>query len=467
VGGRHHAIWELKTWVNRTLGLPDRRACLPDLHSDVVVASSALTNGVIREVLALRLPDNLVSLLRSPAPPEDCKLNAALDPGLVLQLLIQSATWWKALAGNEMDLPAEVDLQTVHPGLILRGETVRNAAFMAVASYFAFAACQLIQGGHAVGKEWPQLDPGMGNRIQEILGNVDKMRPRDLAGVLYTLFAILFGAWAEISWTTPVPADLVPTFAAQYIGTTALHFLAELGPLLGEGEQKALFRTVMAASTAAYRRVGNPIRSSWVPPIEHSRLDLVGLSRRQPVAIKRHGAPQVARAFERAMTIVMQSFGFYVVTADLGEEISDLICICEEYSLILDCKTSARPYSLPTDDSRALRDYVARVRSDLRTLPALSLLLVVGPPPTAGLARRLKQLELEAQLPVRYCSAEILGRLRGMIPGAVAPSPFLRAAHESPSVIPDSFADVITAAWEKRQEAHSQFVKALLGTGRH
>jgi uroporphyrinogen-III synthase len=55
-----------------------------------------------------------------------------------------------------------------------------------------------------------------------------------------------------------------------------------------------------------------------------------------------------------------------------------------------------------------------------RTLPPLRLVLLVGPEAASTIEQKLKNLEAEIQVPVRYITASTPGALREAIPGPIA-----------------------------------------------
>lgn len=189
------------------------------------------------------------------------------------------------------------------------------------------------------------------------------------------------------------------------------------------------------------------------------------LARRDSRIVKRVGRGRVANVFEQQLSLVLQSLGLYVVPATSGTARVDLICVSPDpvaaATFLVEAKSSARPYTLPKDDERALVDYVRDSRR-LTTLPPLEFVLLVGHEASTTLASRLQRLERELKVPVRFLRARDLARLRERL---VGPAPFgvlrqhiLGGSH----ILPEAVVDDVCGALEIMQRAHVNLVDALL-----
>lgn len=201
-------------------------------------------------------------------------------------------------------------------------------------------------------------------------------------------------------------------------------------------------------------------------PYSALRLDEISaLARRDRAMAERYGASRIARVFEQQLFLLMQSLGMVVVPTQTGQPTADLLCVGSPDgapSFLVEAKTSARPYSLPSKDARALRDYVTDVRRRLTTLPPLGFVLIVGPTPASTLANKLRKLERDLALPVRYSVALALANLREALPGPIPQDAFARSALDGPHVLPNDFAQSAVLTYRATVEAHVDFVRSLL-----
>jgi hypothetical protein len=207
-------------------------------------------------------------------------------------------------------------------------------------------------------------------------------------------------------------------------------------------------------------------RSGPFSSIRLSELDL--LARRDAIVGKKYGAKQIEKVFEQQLALIVQSLGLYVVSTRTGERTVDLICISADPSIqltfLLEAKTTQRPYTLPRDDARALIEYVNEVRRALTTLPTLKFVLIVGPQASATLASKLQRLEIEAGVPIRFCTAQDLAQLRESVAGPLPLSEMVQRVQVGPWVLPPTFVEDIRTRHEQLRETHEMFVRTMLAT---
>lgn len=197
--------------------------------------------------------------------------------------------------------------------------------------------------------------------------------------------------------------------------------------------------------------------------------ELPALARRDPAMLKRWGVAQVASVFEHQLAFLVQSLGFYVASSRAGRSVVDLICVSSDpvtrFTFLLEAKSSRTAYKLPADDYRALVDYVADVRASLVSLPELRFVLLAAHEPGSTLATKLNRLQAQVGVPIRFCSALQLARLRGAISGVLQPRLLLRAVLESDIIVADDIVERIVA-WDKEQRlATERLVRASLIEG--
>mgnify|MGYP002402734259 CR=1 FL=1 len=194
---------------------------------------------------------------------------------------------------------------------------------------------------------------------------------------------------------------------------------------------------------------------------------LAQLARRSDVIIQRYGKSEIETRFEAQLALLMQSFGFLVVRTERAQRRIDLVCIApgspgESYTFLLEAKTTAANYALPTKDSRAIAEYVSSVRSALKTLPPLRLVIVVGSTPAKTVTAKLAALEAVCGLPVRYCDVALLQRLRHQVPGPVDYSQFLKVCIEAGRMLGRQELHQLVQSDNAIRTAHNDFVQALL-----
>ena len=172
------------------------------------------------------------------------------------------------------------------------------------------------------------------------------------------------------------------------------------------------------------------------------------------------------KVFEQQLALIVQSLGLYVVSTRTGDRTVDLICISADPSFpmtfLLEAKTTQRPYTLPTDDARALMEYIHEVRTALTTLPPLQFVLIVGPEASSTLSGKLQRLEIKAGLPIRFCTAEDIAHLRDSITGPLPLNELVQRVQLGPWVLPSSFVEDIRIRHERLRETHEAFVRTML-----
>jgi hypothetical protein len=189
------------------------------------------------------------------------------------------------------------------------------------------------------------------------------------------------------------------------------------------------------------------------------------VARRDSRAAALYGRKRIERIFEQQLALIMQSFGFMVVPATIGERRVDLICLAtglERLTFLVEGKTSMRAYGLPTTDERALIEYVNDVRRKLDSLPEIQFVLLVGPKPARTLPRRLHKLEGEIGIPVRFISAEDLAAIRQGLSSGLRISDFHELLVSADHVLDSDFARAVTASQQRYESVHADLVRAIL-----
>jgi hypothetical protein len=191
------------------------------------------------------------------------------------------------------------------------------------------------------------------------------------------------------------------------------------------------------------------------------------LASRSKIIVERYGESAIETRFEAQLALLMQSLGFLVIRTERAQRRIDLVCIApgppgESYTVLLEAKTTAANYALPTKDSRAIAEYVSSVRSALKSLPPLRLVIVVGRAPAKTVAAKLAALEATCGLPVRYCDVSLLRYLRHQLPGPVDHVNFLEECIKAGRILTGREMHQVVKSDKAVRDAHNSFVQTLL-----
>ncbi len=195
--------------------------------------------------------------------------------------------------------------------------------------------------------------------------------------------------------------------------------------------------------------------------------ELPALANRQESVVEKYGEKHVESKFEESLNLLMQGLGFMVIPTRQGQRRVDMICIApgsgsDPYTILVEAKSSHNNYTLPTKDSRAISEYVDSVRGRLRTLPPLRLVLIVGPDGAKTLGGKIKDLDCESPVPVRYMPIRTLLHLRESLRGIIPAQPFLRAMLAADSIVLPAQVESVISAFRATNVAHSEFISRLL-----
>jgi hypothetical protein len=304
---------------------------------------------------------------------------------------------------------------------------------------------------------------------EAILWDMDRTTAAFLAGTYVTaLSAAVFG---ELLRHSNTPPELIEDMDGISHRTAAVLFA---GPhSSGRWPPHVLKLSQRLVTTVFEQWVRIYDRPDWdkshrIGPFSSIRLtELAPLANRDARMSKKYGSKRVEKVFEQQLALIVQSFGFYVVSTRTGQRTVDLICISADptarFTFLLEAKTSGRPYALPRDDARALLEYIREVRTGLTTLPPLHFVLMIGPPPSATLEKKLQGLEAEAGSPIRYCSAHELAQLREVVAGPLPLNDFADHLLLAPRVVPAGFAQTMRSRVDELRSSHEALVRTMLG----
>jgi hypothetical protein len=269
------------------------------------------------------------------------------------------------------------------------------------------------------------------------LTNPNQMRCLSILASLSTCIAAGLALESLMRGDQPVEAiGLVERKAHKYGAD-----LAYMG-MTGDPSLSLLAATTLLWYHQNWQRIYGDLAPRWnseyfnpYPPMRLGELD--SLSRRTPSVVARYGKERLAGRFEQQLAMLASTLGCVVVQTRRFERSVDIVCFSEtpKATFLIEAKTTAGPYSLPTKDERALAEYVETVREGLRFLPSLQLVIIVGPDPTGTLGPKLRRLSLEIGVPIRFLRAGELARARQQIAGSFPLSKFLKCLKEDSEVI--------------------------------
>jgi hypothetical protein len=307
-------------------------------------------------------------------------------------------------------------------------------------------------------------------RIEEVPDAIVWETYRDAAGLLVGNYitAMFAGIFGELLRNSNVSHDAIEEMdGIAHSSASKVHaFAQDLSEPNFVKLSEKLLTTIFQQWDSIYGQ------ASWdhthkLGPFSAIRLsELAPLANRDARMVAKYGRKRIEKIFEQQLALIVQSFGFYVISTRTGERTVDLICIsadpAAQFTFLLEAKTSARPYSLPRDDARALLEYIKEVQTGLTTLPQLNFVLITGPAPSSTLEKKLQALETEASVPIRFCLAHELAQLREVVPGPIPLKDFRERLLQSSRVVPTGFAQAMRSRADELRRSHEALVRAML-----
>jgi hypothetical protein len=445
----------------------------------------------VRQLLILDLDKDLEAIVGL-IPPEQTELATATKKQLE-QVASIFYKMWSGLVTYQIDLSNRKVILPVsgsQEGKQLSGQVLWDRVVMTLVGYYCFALTKLlilqIARPLRAGEEILGTLPGV--EFGEILSLLLKAGPdlEDDELKSWALFSthhyvICVLALQMIYWLRQAdvqpPATSIEFERTVHERLSAMSSLTRMVPIGEEYEfrrilDRRLLESAHYLAVSTYRKLREIERASATKhhlPGAFSRLrlgELALLAKRDPVVINKYGVKQIEKIFEFQLSLVMQSFGFYVASAERGERVVDLICISgdprESLTMLLEAKTTTGPYSLPTKDERALRDYVQAVRRSAIPLPTLKLVLLVSYEPSKTLESKLKSLSDEISVPIRFCRAQDLAMLREQIPGQIPIAEMIPHILSGPHVLPSGFFENLVKRYTELQATQADYIRKIL-----
>ena len=192
------------------------------------------------------------------------------------------------------------------------------------------------------------------------------------------------------------------------------------------------------------------------------------LASRAPHLLEKYGLKTVEERFEQQLSLALQSFGFRTIPTTRGARRGDIICITDKVppaAILVEAKTSVRPYKLPVADERALSEYAQRLKSSSWFPFPLRLICIVGQNPDGKLAERLRHLETETGVPVRYCSAMAMAALLVRPTTGVTTEDFVKSLLDADRIISKEHLISMSAESEEKLAALRDWINTTLRPG--
>ena len=275
----------------------------------------------------------------------------------------------------------------------------------------------------------------------------------------------------SVAWLLKHTPELGVLRSFESIAHDALSSMYGLS-LSATGPLKLLSNRLIAGSLERLSEIYRTADESWnrehrIGPFSQIKLSEFPLmASRNEAMIELYGQKHLEKAFEQQLALIVQSLGFYVVSTRTGERMVDLVCMSpnpySQATILIEAKTSKRPYALPSKDERAILEYVDEIRRSLTTFPSLQLVLIVGPRAGKTLGNKLKRLELRLGIPTRFCTAQDFAEIRESIPGPIPLNLLIEQILSSSHVLEKRLGVSIAKKYTAIQTAHSDLVRTML-----
>lgn len=256
----------------------------------------------------------------------------------------------------------------------------------------------------------------------------------------------------------------------EHIVLDAISSLTSVASGRGDAHFNAAAAMADCLSSAAkhYARVGEERERARLRATSNSVLqihELPFLASRESHMLEKYGSKEVEVRFEQQLCLALQIYGFRTVPALKGTRQGDIICLTDTVpptAVLVEAKTSARPYRLPVKDQRALIEYAQRLTASSWFQHPLRLICIVGPDPDRNLADRLKRLEANTHVAMRYCSATSLVGLLTRPPVGVTTEDIVEALIDADRIVSKDHLTSISSKAEEKLAAMRNSIKIYL-----
>lgn len=452
----------------------------PDRTYDCLPVPRATLNAP--PIASLSLPDDAVAFIALP-PPERSALARARTPGLI-KAVSSLKTAWLHTALGALDLPDRADVRCLSCGRehTLSREDLFARLALSIGSYYDYAARKLIRAGGDLPAGFlpmfraPQLDELLHNGP---LFHSDEPDPYEILRVDFRMLSVRYHLGLTAVYFRSLMASAPVHGAHAQLEALAHSELSDLHADTGRRAHpdfRALahrFTTTLAEGLSnlyeAEAARTNPEHAAGpFSMLQPAELGL--LARRDAGAIGRYGPKGVEAAFETQLALVMASLGFFVVRTDRGTRTVDLVCMSADpqahFSVLLEAKSTARPYAFPPRDQRALEEYARSVQQSLRTMPPLRFILLTSHSAARTLPEKVRAFEASVGVPTRFIPAQELANLREFVIGPLWHSDLARTLARSEHVIESGFARTLAHRAREIEAVHQDAVRTMLPAAR-
>lgn len=410
-------------------------------------------------------------------PPPDVKLIEQADKEILHHLVQTFSGQWVSVVMRKLELSNEKLPVVGDKSETESDETVKDRTLLNLGLYYDFAVRRLL----TLNRQTSDLRAIAGIHDNTFFVLAGHKHPEDATIEERWAFDFTFSYFmglrtssllAEIRKIDKLPEE--PFQTIEYMPQRAIKAMVEL---MAQAPSRSnyllafqLLKTSVQYLDEIYLEKWNKAKTAHKTGI-FSRMRLNELSliaKRDFSMAEKYGVHHLEKLFESQISLIFQSFGYYVTSAQIGERIVDLICISATFdakkSFWIDAKSSSDPYSLPTKDERAIIDYVNNFRSQssFSIVPPLEFILIIGGEPSRTLSQKLQNLETRIKIPIRFCTASDIAQLREKILG---PIPFLvleKYVVKAPSIMPENWCNEIVNWIESKNKRYASFVKEEL-----
>lgn len=168
--------------------------------------------------------------------------------------------------------------------------------------------------------------------------------------------------------------------------------------------------------------------------------------------------------FEKQIAKIFDAFGFFVSPTSIGKRRADIIVVTQKpnaYTFLVDAKSCKGNYSLPTTDSRAIKEYILSQKESLDIMPPLKFFLIVSSSPSKTLESKLKKLSNEVCLPIKFVSALDLCDVIESSNWSIYSQSFLTSIIESGPILDKDWGKRLVQSIKQKKKAFTKYTELL------
>ena len=411
-------------------------------------------------------------------PPPDVELVKEADDETLHELTLSFSRQWISVVVGETELPDDNQTFTGEDDSEVElDETIKDRILLNIGLYYDIAARRLLALNEQLSE--PRAIAGIHDNTFFVLAGhelSEDVTPEDRWAFDLT-FSYFMGLRTSAYLADVRKIDKLPQESFQTIEHMPPRAIRAMVELMAQAPSKSNYLLAFQLLRASVQYLDEIYLEKWhKAKTDHStgifsqmRLNELSLiAKRDPSMAEKYGIHHLEKLFEHQLSLIFQSFGYYVTSAKIGERIVDLICISAtsdpKKSFWIEAKSSSNPYSLPTKDERAIVDYVSDFNSRSRSsiIPPLAFILIVGSEPSGTLRQKLQKLEIRVQVPVRFCKASDIAHLREKILGPILFETLQEHVLSASYVMPQDWFSGIVNWVERKRERYIAFVEGEL-----